>query len=207
MKRTILCLLAVAAAASATTISGTLTVDNQFNLYLSTSPNVVGTLLASGTNWQAAESFTSSALTPYTTYYLQIDATNLMDGNCVERVCSVYQWGGVLGSFSLNGPLFQFANGGQSLNTNTTDWTYTNTGFSALGSAPGGYGTNGVSPWGTIAGVDSGAQWVWDANSYNYGPELFFETKLTALTPEPASLILMGAGLVALGLLGRKRLS
>jgi len=35
--------------------------------------------------------------------------------------------------------------------------------WSCDGSAAGLYGANGVSPWGTISGVDSSAQWIWNS--------------------------------------------
>src|ERR1035437_9755236 len=115
MKCAILCLLAVAltvSMAKADTLSGALTVDNSFTAYLSTSPTAAGTPIASGSNWGTISSFSGVSLTPGTTYYLQIDAINLPDGTN-----GAYQWGAILGDFSLSGTSFQFSNGSQSLLT------------------------------------------------------------------------------------------
>src|ERR1035437_1176577 len=124
MKRLILCLLAVAMAASATTLSGALTTDNAFSLYLSTSPTVQGTFVTSGADWATTYPFAGVALTPGTTYYLQVDGYN--SGGP----------GSIIGSFTLSDSSFQFANGSQSLTTDTTDWTYSYTGFGAAALTP-----------------------------------------------------------------------
>lgn len=217
--RAFLLLLAVStvslSAAVADSLSGTLTVDNGFYAYLSTSATSQGTLLlAEANNWQAPASFSNIALTSGITYYLQIAAFN--QGGP----------GGVLGSFSLSGTSFAFGNGTQTLDTNTTDWTYSyataNTatypsadvasGWGSSAHAPGGYGTNGVSPWYTIAGIDSNAQWIWDATNSSYGnssqPQLLFEASITPVaTPEPGSLFLLVSGLLTLAGMGRRRLA
>ncbi|MGC9223772.1 MAG: PEP-CTERM sorting domain-containing protein [Terracidiphilus sp.] len=198
--------------AVADSISGTLTVDNGFYAYLSTSATSQGTLLTKANNWRTPVSFSNIALTPGVTYYLQIAAFN--QGYV----------GGVLGSFSLSGTSFAFENGAQRLDTNTADWTYSyataNTanypgpdvasGWGSSALTPGGYGTNGVSPWGTIAGIDSSAQWLWDKQNAQYGnssqPQLLFETALIP-TPEPGSMLLYGSGLLIMAGMGRRRLA
>ena len=201
-------------AAMADSLSGTLTVDNGFYAYLSTSATSQGTLLTQANNWQTPATFSNIALTAGTTYYLQIAAFN--QGGP----------GGVLGSFSLSGTSFEFANGTQALDTNTTDWTYSyataNTatypspdvasGWGSSALTPGGYGTNGVSPWGTFASIDSNAQWIWDATNSSYGnssqPQLLFEAAITpATTPEPGSFFLLGSGLLTVAGMWRRRLA
>lgn len=97
----------------ATTISGTIDVDDVFTAYLSTNPNTLGTQIATGNNWFANPpvSLSGVPLNPGQTYYLQIIATNL---------------GGpaaFIGDFSLSDAGFAFSNSGQHLLTDTTDWT------------------------------------------------------------------------------------
>lgn len=97
-------------AASATTISGTVTVDNAFYLYISTSDATLGTLVTSGNNWPAAVNFGPLSLTPGTTYYLHVEGIDYGGPN------------GLLGEFTLSDNSFQFANGTQTLLTDTTNW-------------------------------------------------------------------------------------
>ena len=201
-------------AAMADSLSGTLTADNGFYAYLSTSATSQGTLLTQANNYQTTASFSNIALTSGTTYYLQIAAFN--------------QGGpaGVLGNFSLSGTSFAFGNGTQTLVTNTTDWTYSyataNTatypspnvasGWGSSALTPGGYGTNGVGPWGTYSSINSSAQWIWDATNSSYGsssqPQLLFEASITPVaTPEPGSFFLFGSGLLIMAGMWRRRMA
>lgn len=201
--------------ANATTISGTIDVDDVFTAYLSTDPNTLGTQVATGNNWFANPpvSFSGAALTPGQTYYLQIVAANL---------------GGpaaFIGDFSLSDAGFAFANGTQHLLTDTIDWTGN---LGGTWSSPSGTvfseGLNSDSStiWhnlypGQIPNISSNAEWIWptDATSAittNGCPTnnctVNFETVIaptTANTPLPAALPMFAGGAGLIGFLARRR--
>jgi hypothetical protein len=187
--------LVFASSVYAAELSGNLTVDDAFNLYLSTDDFSEGISLLSrpdGMNdeWRTSESF-STTLAPGT-YYLHLTG---MDKRQVIA--------GFLGDFTLTGNL-AFSNGLQSLFTNTTNWTvrdtdWSNTTFGTLTSI----GQNSVAePWlsangGPISGINNNAEWIWtDNGNFNDSPR-FFSTKIT-VTPEPFSAALFLIGGVAL---------
>jgi len=205
MKRAFFCLLALiltAPVANAETLSGAATTDNAFNLYLSTSPTTQGILIDSGSSWASSYPFSGVLLTPGTTYYLQFEGIN--EGGP----------GSIIGSFDLSDSSFEFSNDTQSLNTDTTDWTYSYTGWDQGPlQTPVSYGLNSdaVGPWGQdFPDMSPSAEWVWDPDfDYTVAP-LYFETTITPLTgpspvPEPASLTLLGSGLLALGSMVARR--
>jgi hypothetical protein len=151
----------------ATTLTGNLTADNAFFAYISTSNSTLGTLVASGNDWGTTFSIDPTTLTPGVTYYLHIEAINYGGP------------GAVLGEFSLSDSDFYFANGSQTLLTDTTDWSG---GFNDDNSDPNSsqpwvtptgavtsFGENGVGPWGTRPGISGSADWIWPSDPTSYG--------------------------------------
>jgi len=84
---------ALANSQNLTTLSGVLTADNSFELYISTNDNELGNLVTSGDFWPSAYSFSLAPLTLGVTNYLHLVAHNAGGP------------GGVLGEFHLNNDL------------------------------------------------------------------------------------------------------
>jgi hypothetical protein len=196
-----------AGSAHAATLSGDLTADNAFFAYISTSSSSLGTLLTNGNALGTTFNFTSNPLANQT-YYLNIEAINYGGP------------GGFIGSFTLTGPNFQFADGGQTLSTDTTNWsgTYNNGNSDPTASQSWVTPTGGVAqmtyPWGTPSVIASGALWIWPSDSSSAGLScgnctVDLQTVITytgvSATPLPAALPLFASGLGAMGLLGWRR--
>jgi len=147
-----LLIIALSQAVSAqTNVSATMTVDNAFDLYISTDDTVQGTLVGSGNNWPTTYQF-SQALTPGVTNYIHVAGVDAGDPAMF------------IGEFTLDGFDFEFANGTQTLLTNTTDWTASEVGFGGATVTVVSQGTNGVGPWGTYPLIDSAAETIWSTN-------------------------------------------
>jgi hypothetical protein len=129
------------AGAGAATLTGSLTADDAFVVYISKSSSDPGRMIAQGNNWTTTYSLPSISLTPGT-YYLNIEVTNYGGP------------GGLIGDFTV---------GGRHLLTDTTDWFATR-GFARTGAPATGrvisQGLNGVAPWGRHPGISSSAQWI-----------------------------------------------
>lgn len=186
--------LALSTGAGATTLSGNLTADNEFQAFLSTSDSVLGSLLSQGGNWGTTYSFTSGNLNNGQDYYLHIVARD---------------WGrpeAMIGQFSLSDANFKFANGTQSLGTDTVNWksdTGVWGGWAAPTGTPADRGVNGSGPWGMRSGIDASTHWIWSQN-YDQGTS-YFSTKITAAVPEPETYGMLLAGLGLMGLVARRR--
>ena len=192
-----------AGSARAQSLSGTLTVDNAFQVFLSTSPNTFGPAIpgAIGFNWPTDVTFGPQPLVAGTNYWMQVLAIN--SGGP----------GMFLGQFSLTGA-FQFANGTQSLLTNTTDWSLVDTNFGGPVLAIADEGPNGTSPWVTFTNISPSAHFIWDGTNNCGSCTIIFSTPIIAQSvtppgtvPEPSTWALLGSGLVSLGIVVRRRRS
>ena len=225
--------LGFAAAAGAqtiqTTLTGTLTADNQFSVYLSSSANTLGTLVASGGEWQTTFTFT----TPLTARveYLQVIATNWTTDNGLWSTAGTRNGSGsnpdgFIGAFSINigGTSYKFANNTTSLLTDTTDWQADPApipqttqwpitalpAWSAPTGTPQAYAYNGGGVWGpdlggAEPGIPSNAQWIWsNPDNLDYAE---FSTTITdsPAAPEVSTWTMPVSGFGALGFAALRR--
>ncbi len=140
-------------------LSGFQTADNGLFAYISTDNSTRGTLVAQTNNWTQTASFSNAVLTPGVTNYLHIE---MIDYGGV---------GGLIGTYTLTGGA-TFANGLQTLSTNTTDWksivesstsgAYAQQPWLTPTNTPDTEGLNGVGPWGLRTNILSTAPWIND---------------------------------------------
>lgn len=164
------------------TLSGFATCDNLFSASISLSPTDPGTPWFNGDNWQQMYN-SSTNLTAAGLYYLQVRCQDLGQPEMF------------IASFALAGPGAVFANGTQTLKTNTLDWVVSTTGFGQNTTAPALLGPNGTGPWGTAASVQD-AQYIW-APVYDQGIAYFTASFTIIPAPAAGTLVLGGGGLIA----------
>lgn len=188
-------------AQASTVLTSAFTADNAFEEYISSSAtSISGAAILTGNNWGST--------------YSSVD--NLVSTSVSYLILKVTNQGGpgsALGTFTLSDSNYSFGNGTNTISTGGTGWSmYVDSLFNAASPIVS-EGANGISPWGSRAGIDSNAQWVWYYNSINtngagaWGDDhstVYLVTSITpAAVPVPGAVWLMGSAL--LGLLGLKR--
>jgi hypothetical protein len=170
-----LCLALFTLSASGAIVTTHMTVDDAFELYLSTDDSQLGTFIGSGNTWTTTYTFT---LTPSTTNYIHVV------GHDVYRVIA-----GFIGDFSLDDSNYQFVNGSQSLVTNSADWVVSATGFGSGYTSPDAYASNGDGPWGFRNGISADAKWIWTNDGMDLYTARYFSTPVINI-PEPITIII-----------------
>lgn len=210
-----LTLIGSAGMASALTVDATITADNHYALYYGNGDgsfvdyvgrNEKGSAGSTGgNNWSKAETFNFNI--------------NLGDYIYVA---------GWSDNGTAQGWIGQFVMEQSTLLTNTSAWEVflthkdLNTNSDApnedvLGDVIGGvtnwnsvtnFLDHGVSPWGNIAGISQDADWIWGSAMQpgsGYGEYQLFRTRVGDPVPEPATMLLFGAGMAGLAGFSRKK--
>jgi hypothetical protein len=192
-------------AMAATTLTSTMTVDDDFNLYVSTDDVVSGTFVMTGSTVDRGwtQSFSHAfTLTPGVTNYIHVWGWDLNKAIV-----------GFLGEFTLSDTSFHFENGTQTLYTDAAYWDISNSGFGSGYYTPNNLGHNGDPAllWTTtvgnhpIGGISTSAQWIWSGTGLWVDTPRYFSAVIipTELPPDnrvpaPAALLLasLGAGIV-----------
>ncbi|WP_417909506.1 hypothetical protein [Candidatus Electronema sp. PJ] len=161
-----LLMVGVASVSQATDLTANVTVDDAFEMYVSTDDCQLGTPVCSSVAWQTATPCTST-LTPGVKNYIHVVGRDLY------TVIA-----GFLGDFTLSNADFTFSNGLQSLLTNeTAGWDVYTDNLCGTKGVLTNQGANGVDPWGDIALIDPAASWIWtDGGDYSEAPRYFSAT-------------------------------
>lgn len=185
--------LSLSSASFATILTTKISMDNGFNVYISTDDSSAGTLFGSGNDWT-------------TTF---VDAVALATGVDYFLHVHGYDQGGIqafLGEFLLDSADHVFSSGTSTLVTNTSDWAANATGFNGSYGSVSSLGSNGVGPWGARPNISGSAEWIWGGeHDSNY-----FTTKISATSSRPvpdagSTSVLLGLAVVAIGLASRNR--
>jgi hypothetical protein len=160
----------LAAPAAATTLTATVTADDDYSVYISTDDNAPGTLLGEGAgdvdplSWKQPLTFTYD-LTPGVTYYLHVVAWDLYGLRS-----------GFLGEFWLSDDAFDFANAAQHMVTDSASWNISGIGFGVDYNSPDEIGPNAstTAPWSCrIWDISADALWIWSNGGLDFATRYF----------------------------------
>jgi MYXO-CTERM domain-containing protein len=181
---------AVASVASGQVIlSATMTVDNQFVAYISTSPTTLGTPFLSGNSWPTVVNGTYT-FNSGGTYYLHIAAVDLGAPQMF------------IGDFQLSNATAVFGNGAQRIQTGSSFWRASFTGVGQNLDTTIDLGALGTSPWSSVSDPALvGARFIWSQNTQSGAApaQVWFSIPIS-VAPAPGA-----AGLAGLGLLAASR--
>ncbi len=174
-------------ATQAAQVTATVTADDSYSLYVSTSDSVLGTLIGNGSGWETAE--TLDFVVPMNQkLYLHVVGANGGEGLA-----------GVIAQLKLSS--YKFLETDSTLLVSDTKWVGNTTGYSDTLSAASDLGAYGVGPWNTTPGAstfDSSAHWIWaGANPRPADDTAYLSTSFTII-PEPGMLSLFVCGLLSL---------
>ena len=179
-----------------TTVRATLAGDNSFSFYVSPDPHALGTLIGTGGGWTGTPPTWDFIVPADFPMYLHVVGNNAGD---------TPNPAGFLGMFELIDGRSFAETGSSVLCTDTLDWWVNNLGFGEDMVRPTLQAVYGGSPWGSSMAefIGSGAEWIWLGGPGNVPPgTVYFTARITAV-PEPATMLLVGVGV--LGLLRRRR--
>jgi len=207
----------VPVAAQAETLTLTVTADNAYGLYISTNNTTLGTLIGSNyggdaSQWSSSVTYSFNLTAP--AYYLQVVGSNYTPENGKWPDQGSPNGGGgnpdgFIGTFSISGTAYSFANSSTTLNTDNVNWygvpALNNTSWTTPTTLAQSYGANGIAPWGTIPGIPGNAEWIWSLPDNTLYADLstliVSTTGAPGATPLPGALPLFASGLGAFGLL------
>ncbi len=193
----LLALVSISNSAIAQPLTANITADDELDLFIGNTP-VTGQPPNFGSDdiWQNSQQHIEATL-PQNDFFLFIEARDRHRA----RV-------GFLGSFTLGDPRWSFANGTQNLITDTLHWEVSMVDFTTGFATPILKEVNGGSTWGTIAGIDPAAEWIWaDCPPATPLCTSFFRTPIffnAEQVPAPAPIALLGLGLLLIRLTRRR---